>query len=428
MITSRRGVARLSRVAVQRLQQGWVAGLRYLLFSWRPPPKPTRILLLRTARLGDFINAVPAMAAVRRQFPTARIVLMTAISSDRAMVRRTLEYASAESLPWLEFVQPHLVDSVCVLPEHRQLALKRGRACVQEEPPDLAYLIPYGGESCLSKVKKLVFLRAIGLRCALYGWRLGATRQDWKMDRTFQVRHQALVALDGVLEHPRSAARPEALVSPVPLAIPRAAREWAVGLWQTQGWDSGVTVVALHPGASFPHKVWPKGKFLEVCRSLIRASPVCFAVIGGAGDRALGQSLADEIGGRCCNLTGATSIVQLAALLERCRLFLGNDGGPAHLAAAVGCACVTIMSGIEPPGLWDPLGQAAGVVRHVTPCSPCFSFTHCPLGTETCVREITVDAVLERCQALVSRWAGRTIVQGTGSDAAMMAAGETEWR
>jgi ADP-heptose:LPS heptosyltransferase len=87
----------------------------------------------------------------------------------------------------------------------------------------------------------------------------------------------------------------------------------------------------------------------------------------------------------------------LGAVLQRCAVLVGNDGGAMHLAAAVGCPAVSLIPGIEFPGSVDPWGYSHLSVRHPTQCSPCYSFTYCPLGHQDCMREITVDAVLEKC-------------------------------
>lgn len=369
-----------------------------LLFRRRAPDPPRTVLLYRTARLGDFINAVPAMAALRQAFPRARLVLMTVSSTMSGMREVTARYASGEDLPWLGFVVPHLVDAACVLPMDRWIAAWRcARAAIAAERPDLAFLLPFSGESALSTGKKLLFLRAAGLNCALYGWRPRPGRRQWRA-HPGRVRHQARAALDGIAEFPPVAACASAVN--FPLAIAPEARQWAVQLWRSRAWDDH-TVVALLPGASFSHKAWPLDRFLAVCRGLRTQQDLRFVVIGSQAERGLGEVLAAELGDDCLNLAGATNLMQLAALLERSRLYLGNDSGPAHLAAALGCACVTIFSGIEPAGLWEPFGQAPGAVRHPVPCSPCFSFTRCPLGTEECTRAISVATVLERCRRIL---------------------------
>jgi heptosyltransferase-2 len=88
-------------------------------------------------------------------------------------------------------------------------------------------------------------------------------------------------------------------------------------------------------------------------------------------------------------------------LARRCTVFLGNDTGAAHLAAAAGLATVTIFSGIHPPGTWEPWSPRSIAVRRRVPCDCCGSEECCPTGTSTCVRSIATDDVLEPLRRLL---------------------------
>ncbi len=66
--------------------------------------------MFRIGRLGDFLNAIPALALLRSRLPQARIILATTVSSLPSMQSITSSYADPNSLPWLEFVTPSLVD------------------------------------------------------------------------------------------------------------------------------------------------------------------------------------------------------------------------------------------------------------------------------------------------------------------------------
>ncbi|NGX59826.1 MAG: Lipopolysaccharide core heptosyltransferase RfaQ [Chlamydiae bacterium] len=94
-------------------------------------------------------------------------------------------------------------------------------------------------------------------------------------------------------------------------------------------------LIALGVGASRARKRWPLASFVEVSRKLLVEKNVQFVVIGGADDHVLGEELKVELGIDLLNLAGKLSLRQSAAVLERCTLFLGNDSGPKHIAAAL---------------------------------------------------------------------------------------------
>jgi ADP-heptose:LPS heptosyltransferase len=91
--------------------------------------------------------------------------------------------------------------------------------------------------------------------------------------------------------------------------------------------------------------------------------------------------------------------VELAALLARARVLVGNDSGPSHLAAAVGTPVVTFF-GPTDPGRTEPSGAPTRVLDRYVFCSPCFR-EECPYGHE-CMKEITVEGALKAVEELVS--------------------------
>ena len=161
----------------------------------------------------------------------------------------------------------------------------------------------------------------------------------------------------------------------------------------------------LSPGAEYgPAKRWPAERFVAAARSLREKTQCRWLVVGGAGDRALGEMIGRDIaratGEPPLNLAGQTSLRELAAALKICDLVLTNDTGPMHLAAAVGTP-VTAIFGSTSPELTGPIFfPHAEVARGRAPCAPCFR-RECPIdlrylrGIET---EQVVAAAL-RCLA-----------------------------
>lgn len=162
-------------------------------------------------------------------------------------------------------------------------------------------------------------------------------------------------------------------------------------------------IITLFPGGTFKHKQWPIYNFQILCSLLLESYPVFIVIIGGPKEWKLGEQIKCVCPDRILNLAGNCNIRQTAEILRRSILFIGNDSGPAHLAAAVGTSCVTIFSAIEYPGSWDQLNSESVSLRHSVPCQFCFSFTHCPNGTEACIKGITINEVFNACKQLISR-------------------------
>jgi len=105
--------------------------------------------------------------------------------------------------------------------------------------------------------------------------------------------------------------------------------------------EAGKPLVALVPGASHPAKQWPLEKFIEVAQWLA-ARNFTVVVLGAWNERPLVTVLAEKLGGQAIDLTGATTLREAGAVLARCQIYVGNDTGLMHLAAAEGVPVVMI--------------------------------------------------------------------------------------
>jgi ADP-heptose:LPS heptosyltransferase len=160
----------------------------------------------------------------------------------------------------------------------------------------------------------------------------------------------------------------------------------------------GRKVVAMFVSGTFDHKKWPLDRYATVVNWL-NARGICVLLVGGEADRIISRQMAMTLSdSRVVDVTGQTSLSELAAILRRCTAFVGNDGGPAHLAAINGVPCVTVMSGVHCVGMWDPSGAQNVAVRHVTACYSCKNEFTCPTGTRACIEGISTDDVIRACE------------------------------
>jgi len=125
-------------------------------------------------------------------------------------------------------------------------------------------------------------------------------------------------------------------------------------------------ILAMAPAANWIGKTWPVERFSQVAMNLLHGyGPLAggrLMVLGGPGDEALGRSLKDSAGRRFINLAGKVDLLTAFACLERARLFIGNDSGAMHLAAAAGCPTIGLF-GPSDERLYAPWGDHARVVR-----------------------------------------------------------------
>ncbi len=278
-----------------------------------------RILVIRLSALGDFVQSFGPFEAIRRAHPTAHITLLT--------TRPFVELARLA--PWFDHVEvdtrPRWTDLAGVRALRRQL-----------QGYDRVYDLQTSG------------------RTARYFWLAG--RPVWS-------GHVAAAALPHAnpwrdIMHTRPRQRDQLRMAGV-APVDRPDLAWLVG----GGPRLPPPYALLVPGAAphRPEKRWPAGSYGQLAALLV-ARGITPVIVGSADE----QPLAVDIMRHCPrarDLTGQTSLPDLAGLAARAWGAVGNDTGPMHLAAEVGCRCLVLFSHASTPARTAPLGYGPGQVE-----------------------------------------------------------------
>ena len=163
---------------------------------------------------------------------------------------------------------------------------------------------------------------------------------------------------------------------------------------------NGQPIVLLHPSARYDNKAWPLERFAEVA-DWLSGQGMRVVLIGSQEDMLLGQQILNITMHKPENLMGKTSLSQLVAVMKRSQLLIGNDGGPMHMAAAVGCPVVGLF-GPTDPAVWGPRGSKKKVIYKGVDCEKCF-YTECLRGEESCMCQISVEEVCQAAQTLLKK-------------------------
>jgi heptosyltransferase II len=157
------------------------------------------------------------------------------------------------------------------------------------------------------------------------------------------------------------------------------------------GTRSGVPRIAVGAGASYgAAKCWSPDRFAKTLEQFATQNNVDLILFGTPAEAQVSAAIAAGIGRPVINLTGKTAIEDLPALLARCHLFLGNDSGAMHVAAAVGVPVVAIFGPTDPHGT-APVTPRCTIVQQQPYCSPCF-LRRCPTD-HRCMTAVTVPMV-----------------------------------
>jgi ADP-heptose:LPS heptosyltransferase/GT2 family glycosyltransferase len=165
-------------------------------------------------------------------------------------------------------------------------------------------------------------------------------------------------------------------------------------------------VVAIHPGAGNTTKQWPEEHFAALIDLLVERNDVNVLLVGGPDELEIADSLMESVlhPYAVASMAGQTSLAMLPRLLATCVLYIGNDSGPKHIAAAMGLPTIGIHSGVVDATEWGPVGDRAVAVRRNMTCSPCYLAvaSDCPRAL-ACLRGLEVVHVHSLAETLLVR-------------------------
>ncbi|HMD40736.1 MAG TPA: lipopolysaccharide heptosyltransferase II [Candidatus Acidoferrum sp.] len=185
------------------------------------------------------------------------------------------------------------------------------------------------------------------------------------------------------------------------LDVPEENRQRAAAFLLSNGVRPDSLRVAIGAGASYGSaKCWPPDRFAELANRLHAEDPkakVDVILFGTRAEAPVSSAIAAGMRLPPVNLTGKTAINDLPALLSQCHLFVGNDSGAMHVAAAVGLPVVAVFGPTDPFGT-APVTPRCSIVQEKPYCSPCF-LRRCPTD-HRCMTRITSSAV----EAAAKKW------------------------
>ncbi|MBW7898168.1 Lipopolysaccharide core heptosyltransferase RfaQ [Candidatus Brocadiaceae bacterium B188] len=166
--------------------------------------------------------------------------------------------------------------------------------------------------------------------------------------------------------------------------------------------DPKKILVAIHPGSGSRQKCWPVTRFVALINWLSRELQAHILVVSGPADQGITERLKAG-GSKDIILADQLPLPKLAAVLKRCNLFIGNDSGITHLAAALGVHTIAIF-GPTDPRIWGPRGDLVKIIYKEVPCSPCGADTRRGCSVQRCLEYIKTEDVMHevRCSIFQS--------------------------
>jgi predicted lipopolysaccharide heptosyltransferase III len=332
-----------------------------------------RVLLVRLRSIGDTVLATPSAFALKRFLPHAQIDILV-----------------EDWIAPLLTDHPH-IDNVMVLERGGMVARTRAARELRAERYDVVYNL-HGGTTATLLTRATGARHRVGFKSYQYAnlhtELVPSALLLWGQQKTHSVEQQlALLGWTGVpvTDRPRTSLG----VSPVAAeSVDR--RLAAVGLADRK-------VALIHPAAAFETKRWGTENFARVAEYLAERG-IAPVAIAARHEAEVINDLLSEASVKILSLD--LSLPEVTALASRSQLFVGNDSGIAHIAAAVGTPSVVIF-GSSNIAHWRPWNRAvAQVVFEEMPCQPCHGYFCEKFPQPECILRVPVNKVLaaiERC-------------------------------
>jgi lipopolysaccharide heptosyltransferase II len=321
-----------------------------------------KVLFFKPGAIGDMLQSLPALKALKNRFPAAQITVMVSPGLD-ALIQGT-----------------SVADRVQVFDKSK---LTRG----------LKDLINFGLQlrherydlfvDMQTSVRSLILRRLSGAPLVMV----------YRKQRKFGPQAPRLHAAENFMQ----ALLPLGIEGPVDgieLPITTGAGKAVESFLSAHGIDRTRSLIALNcsVGAARPARNWFPERFSALADRIIAELGATVVFIGGKEDRELVRSVMAQMTEKALSTAGDFSIAESAALLARCACLVSSDTGPLHLATAVQTPVVGLYGSTDPRT--GPLGRGHHVLIKKLPCVPCEA-KHCSLGTRACMADISVDEVFK---------------------------------
>ena len=337
-------------------------------------PNIRKILVIRNDGIGDLLNSTPAIALLRQNYADAEITVL------------------AQPLNASILVGSPDVDRVLIFDrtnEHRRLRDRlRFYRGLRHEQYDLAVAM-----RTASWCNFVAFLSGARYRLGRYQKRFKSFlthtwRGRYKKGEIHEIdRNFDLVGL--ICDGDGNRQLVLNLLANEIVETQRLLADWEI--------TPNDFVVGIHPGGSSFDKRWPEENYAQVADTLAQQYGAKILILRGPDEAELERNLQKVLQSKSIAYA-PKSIRELAALIKRCDLFVCNDSGPMHIAAALDVRTVAIFGPTDHVA-WKPLSEEATIIRRDMPCWPC-SAHKCKIGWE-CTKKLTVDTVWHR----VEEWA-----------------------
>lgn len=340
------------------------------------------VMVLCLAGVGDTLMTLPALDALHKALPKARITVIAMLEGawevlcGHAAINELIHFDFQRAGAWrsLQFLQ----------------RMRRRRPLVA--------LLSYPS----NRLEYNLILWLLGAQ-----WRIGHHYRNLNMACGNRLKNRTLLEEDH-LSNIEENLRLVALLTGqhFPTAAPQifletAHQQFALRWLKTNGLSKR-RLIGFHPGCdtrkNHARRRWPVENFISLGRQILAEQDAILLVFGGPTETTIKTAIAEALGPQC-HVVSTQQLRDTAALIRHCAHFVSNDSGLMHLAGALGVPTTAIFGPTSALWLRSP-GSVRNEVSLGLPCQPCFYYSprhlNCKFGDYRCINGIDTNMVYSR--------------------------------
>lgn len=332
------------------------------------------ILVVKLTAVGDIILSTAALAALRGRFPHAQVHCLTSPEGSAVLQR----------CPYLNNVilfDPHKKNFKAVWDMGDDLRSYRFDKVIDLQNNRLSHILAF---LCLAKESygydngKFSFLLSHKIKDDIPG--LSPVPHQFRILKMLGIDYNNSVRLE-LWTSPRD-------------------EEYAQSLLDGEWMGGGGEVVGINIAASaqWQTKNWPVDHIVKLC-DMLGARNIRVVLTGQQKDKGLARLILHKTKAKPADFTGKTNLLQLAALISRCKAYVSPDSAPLHIAAAMRVPVVALFGPTDPKRHMPPADKSAVFARPLK-CAPCYSGT-CKIKTHACMQEILPEDVAGKVREFI---------------------------
>ena len=324
-------------------------------FRKEPLSKPSKILIIRLDSLGDGVLTLPAINALTKRFPNTQFdFLVNAVNRDLISI-------------FYPHAHYHVLKSNCPF-ERLSMTGKLRRHCY-------TLAVDFRGD-----ILNILLMTLAGIS---HRWGRKGTGGAFLLTHQIQNPYEKNELLENL--------------ELVQVKGKSVEIHWPTFQKGNVKFPLPEKPIVIHVGAGYPSKRWRPDRFLELAEKISEMKLGNPVFVGSEEDRKLLEPHRVKFASKFMDFFGKTTLPELVDTIARADLFIGNDSGPAHLAALLKRKMVVIFSGTNDFRRWSPVSTTIRILNYSVPCSPCEERI-CPLNKQICLEEISTDEVFRAVQ------------------------------